>query len=476
MGGLSRRAHIIKQYLSSATNPVLILDAGALFFDSPVLPPSQMSGKKEQAEGIMQTMQNMQYNAIGVASRDLSGGVEFLEYLQEKYTIPFVSANLARQDNGDIIFKPFIIRQIGEISVAIIGLTDIQPNVQNSELLKNVSLVSWKKALAKILPELINNTDMIVLLSSFPELINREIAQQFKEINLILQADHSISNRAPQPYNNSLITQTAGRGKYVGWMDINWTTAKKWGQDHSPRLKTFMDRLDQVNWRLGGLKKRYQGTALKDNVQYQALQKEKSAVLAQIESIKQLQPENLSTYQYKAIALKITLPEDPEVKSMVAITKRRVYDKNKKRLAELRQKTNTDRNPASMAGWKSCRSCHLEQTNFWQKTRHAKAWDSLAEDKQQFNQDCLICHVTLPTYDKKIIIRNNLLATLTTEFHNVSCEACHGPAKKHVEQPEQSKLPSPTAQTCLICHTPDRDDNFDFSEKVKLIRCPVSKT
>jgi len=479
MGGLSRKAHVIRQYLHETNGPVLILDAGALLFDLPVLAPSQVPGKKELAEGIMQAMLSMQYNAIGIAPQDISGGIEFLESLQDKYAVPFVSANLVRKNNGDTVFKPFIRQRLDDISVAVLGLTGIAPGAQNSALLKNVSVLPWQKAIPKTLHTLGNSADMIILLSSLPEQTNREIAQQFKEINLILQAGHSAVNRAPQHFGNSLITQTAGKGKYVGWMDINWTMAKKWRQDYSPRLKTSRNQLDRISWRLERMEKKYPVKNLKENAQYQELQKEKSSLLNEIEEIKKLQQQtenDLATYRYRAIDLKKALPEDPEVRSIVAVTKQRIYEINKKRLNELTKKSGKTNISASMAGWKSCRSCHLEQTAFWEKTAHAKAWDTLTKTKRQFNQDCLICHVTLPTYDQEIVIRDNLIAALTPEFHGVSCEACHGPAKKHVEKPEQNRVLRPTVQTCVTCHTPDHDDNFNFDRKVKIVRCPVSKT
>ncbi len=479
MGGLSRRANVIRQNLNEADKPVLILDAGALLFDLPVLPPSQLSGKKEQAEGIMQAMRSMQYNAIGVAPQDLSAGIEFLEHLQDTYTIPFISANLVRQETGEPVFKPFIIQQVGDLSVAILGMTGIDTKTLNNELLSNVSILPWQETIRKTLTALVNSPDMIVLLSNFPEQINIEIAQQFNEINLILQSGHSSANRVPYLKGKSLLTQTASRGKYLGSIDIHWTSAKKWHQDNTPRLKTSRDRLDRINWRLGRLEKRNPGKNLSQNVQYRKLQTEKASILKEIADIQQLEQqesENLSTYNYRAIPLKIALPEDPEVRSILADNKKRVNEINKIRMEELRQKTSKANILSSMAGWKSCQTCHAEQTEFWKKTDHAKAWDTLNNNKQQFNQDCLICHVTLPTYDRNVVFRDNLLAALTPEFKGVSCEACHGPARKHTEQPEQNRPLKPTVQTCLTCHTPDRDDNFDFDRKVKMIRCPASKT
>ena len=129
---------------------------------------------------------------------------------------------------------------------------------------------------------------------------------------------------------------------------------------------------------------------------------------------------------------------------------------------------------SNMAGWQACQSCHKQQTAFWQQTAHAKAWQTLVEVKQQFNPECLLCHVTLPTYDKETVTRQNLLTGLREEYRTIGCETCHGPAKDHTEQPDLHQPANPNEHTCLNCHTPERDDNFVYSEKLKKITCTAS--
>ncbi|MDH3329800.1 MAG: multiheme c-type cytochrome, partial [Desulfobulbaceae bacterium] len=411
-----------------------------MLFDQPVLPSSQLSAKKEQAEGIMQAMRAMQYSAIGIAPHDLTAGSEFLVHLQDTYGIPFISMNLIAKKNGESIFKPYVIRQLGDISVAVLGLTDVDPNSSKNVALQNLSTLPWQDTLPKTLQEVGNSADMIILLSSFPEQINREIAQQFEKINLILQSGSSTANSPPKLTGNSLITQTASRGKYVGRIDINWTASGKWLQEDSEKQrKDIKDRLDRINWRLGRLEKKDQTQNLEENTQYRELRKTKSDLLAELDGLTQQEQQTakeFSTYQGRApIALPISLPEDPEVQTIVNKTKQGVYEMNKKRLTELRQKNVKPDIAATMAGWQSCRSCHPVQTEHWQQTSHAKAWETLVVKNQQFNQDCLICHVTLPTYNKEVVIRENLIASLTPEFHGVSCESCHGPGRNHVELP-----------------------------------------
>jgi len=56
----------------------------------------------------------------------------------------------------------------------------------------------------------------------------------------------------------------------------------------------------------------------------------------------------------------------------------------------------------------------------------------------------------------------------------VGCEACHGPGKRHAENPKEFAPRRPDESTCLQCHTPEHDTNFVYEEKVGIIRCPAA--
>ena len=423
----------------------------------------------------MAAMRAMHYSAIGITSYDLSAGSDFLLYLQDTYGIPFVSMNLISRTNGRTLFRPYIITHLGGIKIAVLGLTDLNPNSLQNDLLHDLATLPWQEALQNTLQEVEGAADMIILLSSYPEQVNKNIAGQYKAINLILQAGGSGSNRAPIPAGNALITQTASRGKYVGKIDINWSIDGIWGQDKSTtQIKDLNDHLDRVNWRIDRLEKKDDRLHLEGDIQYRELLQSRSDLQAELKKISQREQQasiGLSTYRNTFIPLPKSLPEDPEVRTIINKANQAVNEISKKRRAELKKENVNPGIMASMAGWQSCRSCHPDQTERWQQTGHARAWETLAAKNKQFNLDCLICHVTLPTYNQEVVVGINLTAFLSPEFHGVGCEACHGPGKKHVDSPASVKLGLPTAKTCTACHTPDQDDNFDFDRKLKILGC-----
>src|SRR5262249_25048057 len=74
----------------------------------------------------------------------------------------------------------------------------------------------------------------------------------------------------------------------------------------------------------------------------------------------------------------------------------------------------------------SCSDCHADGVAFWEKTVHATAWKTLVDRGQQFDLDCISCHVT--GWDKPG--GSNLAHN--DKLRDVQCETCHGPGSIHV--------------------------------------------
>lgn len=117
----------------------------------------------------------------------------------------------------------------------------------------------------------------------------------------------------------------------------------------------------------------------------------------------------------------------------------------------------------------ACKSCHENTYAVWEKSAHSKAITVLKAKHADARQDCLICHTTRP--------QGELAASPTPSsppVANVHCQACHpGPnLAAHLTAPKTNPLP--TAFTCVQCHTPTVNPDFDQSVVWARIRCRVS--
>ena len=422
------------------------------------------------ARGIAQAMQAMNCRAVGIAAQDLASGIDLLREIRDKQKLNWLSMNLVDSTTTQTIFAPSIDTRIGSINITILGLTDERANPGKTAV---YTILPWQDVLPKVIAEVDTRSDMIILLSSYPEAVNKEITQTVQGIDLILESAHGSSNQPPRKVEDTLIARVGARGKYVGMMRINWTDAGQWGKNFSEQIRAEQNRLDRISWQIGRMEKRAQKKDQKADQRYQHLLATKEQSVQKIKELKktkELATGEPCSFTNRFIGLKSSMPEDREIQAIIDQTTRQVNSLNRKRM----RNTNTPQHSSmdTLAGWQKCRECHPIQTAFWQTTDHADSLQTLEKAEQQFNEDCLLCHVTLPYYDAARVKSEKLLLQLDKSLKNVGCESCHGPAAAHSRQPESIRTVLPNEKTCTGCHTPDHDDNFIFGDKVLKVGCP----
>ncbi len=462
-----------------------------MLFQGATIPTDRLAAQQAKADGIIKAMQAMGLTAAGIAPQDLAGGIDYLVRAQRKTRFPWLSMNLVRQTDRHLLFSPFIITKIGAIKVAVLGLTGRIPGPSGNTD-GNFMVLPWQDVLRDTLAKVRNRADMVILLSSYPYPVNERIARRFHGIHLIIQSGHATANLPPKQVDNTLICQVGAQGGYLGRLDIRWNASHRWRHDFAGRLRTVQDRLDRTNWlikRNRWIKRRSPRDKAAVAEQYRKLLDTRNKLQTEIRHLQersQKGAEGVCAYTNSFIGIKTTIPQDRAVEAIIVQAARTVNRINRKRLQRQRQQlrttnraeqgheNNPDQGMAALVGWRTCRACHPEQTEFWRKTGHARSWQTLAAVNQQFNMNCLVCHVTLPDYDKTTGYNTEQrLARLPSTFNNVGCEACHGPGKKHARQPKLVGMRKAGVTVCLTCHTSEHDNNFVFKHKLEKIRCPA---
>ncbi len=126
---------------------------------------------------------------------------------------------------------------------------------------------------------------------------------------------------------------------------------------------------------------------------------------------------------------------------------------------------------AHYVGQSSCGDCHDDEVKFWDKTVHAQAWKTLVDRGQQFDYDCIGCHVSGWQQPGGSNLAHN------EELRNVGCETCHGPASIHVakggEETPLAIIKSPPENLCATqCHTHEHSDTFQHDAYLRDIVGP----
>ncbi len=436
----------------------MTLDSGGLLFSRPRLLPNQLKQGEITAQAIIEMYSLMRYDAVGINAYDLAAGVNFLKEIAREEEVPWLSANLLRSADQQPVFKPAITKSIGAIKLGIIGITDPAAYKGKDDFI----IVPWRQTLPELVAEMNRSCDLLILLSSLPAQENHRIAEEIEGIHLILQnGDH---NQPLEKVKNTLITGTGKKGKYLGELTINWQPAKKWGIGKSKQLQTARQKLDQINWRLKRLKRKGLPEKGAENnprllKNYHNLETTQQELKATILSLRNSKDEQICTYRNRFIALEKSLPEQPEVQAVVDRARAEVHRAGKKRSISARV-------PSLYLGWQRCAGCHPDQTQAWQKSHHANSYLTLANKKEQFNLDCLPCHVTGITDEN-----SHQALALTKELQLVGCEECHGIGTEHVRTNGKRPVPqaNPKPEVCLRCHTPDHSDDFNYQRDRQLV-------
>ncbi len=210
----------------------LIVNSGNLLFKTETLPPDGLEAAKISADGIMQATRKMGGTLAGIGTRDLAAGITFLQQYQKPPAFTWISLNIVDPATQKPLFTPLLLQQAGGLKVAVLGITDHTALLNQSG---NFQVVNWRESLQAVLDELQHKADFILLLSNYSLAENQEIARSCNAIDLILQSGHVIGNMTPILINQTLISQTETRGKYLGVMDVEWNGHGRWGEGDTPR-------------------------------------------------------------------------------------------------------------------------------------------------------------------------------------------------------------------------------------------------
>jgi hypothetical protein len=354
-------------------------------------------GAKVRNDGMIEAFNRIGYAAVMLGEREMSQGYEIFATLREAAEFPFVSANMVYEDSREPVVDPFVIAKVRhrerDIRVALTGL-----NRYNTSFLKstrdgrNIVVASPFETARKLVPELREQADVVVLLTALSISQARQLALEVKGIDLIIGANGGVLSQPHDRSGDVPIVYTGNQGKHVSEIRLMVNSAEGAGRAPQPRHH-YLNR---------------------------------------------------------------DYPTDPDIQSLVFDILARENDIHRELASADTPKVVLPPGAPAYAGAGACLPCHGEIHASWKKTPHARAFESLVDDKQDFNQDCVSCHTM--GFGRKGGFVN---AKATPEFIDVQCESCHGPASRHMEDTARP-YGTAGARSCLGCHDPENSPEFDY--------------
>ncbi len=417
----------------------------------------------------------MGYDVANVGEKDLMMGLQFLSDVSQKAKFPFISANLVDKKSQKEVFKPYVIKEIAELKIGILGLLDdsFNPTLQEKDPgLIILEPLSTSKALTKSLREY---CDLIVLLSQLGESKDKKLARENREIDLILGGGGESKRAVIERVNEVPIYRLEPRGGYLGRIDYSLVDVKKpvkfivssERDEMEKRLERLITRSIQIKTDMAKSGKQAE-MKVKELKFLESKQKELEKAL--------LAFEDKNFYKHTSIPVQLSVKDDPKIIKGLEIYHAESAKLYKPKVAllpekELSEKEMIARIPkeSPYVGAISCKLCHETNYRNWLKTKHAKASQTIVASPKYAQEECLICHST--GYGK--MGEYATVEEIPFYLRGVQCEACHGEGKGH---PGKGGIERKvTLGICRNCHTKDQSPTFNYIAYLEKIGCKLSK-
>lgn len=175
-------------------------------------------------EPIIALMNKMRYAAMAMGNREFHYLRGVLEHRHRSASFPILAANL-RDRTGKVshCWQDGIVLHVGEIKVAITGLTPVQFPLRS--FLTDVTgfeFSSPREALLPVLEDFRNQGVMLVILLSHLGLADDVmLAETLEGIDLIIGGHSHTVTREPKIVGRTAIVHSGHHGQYIGRVSVN---------------------------------------------------------------------------------------------------------------------------------------------------------------------------------------------------------------------------------------------------------------
>ncbi|MGR3219481.1 MAG: multiheme c-type cytochrome, partial [Candidatus Anammoxibacter sp.] len=355
-------------------------------------------------EIMLKAMEAMGYVVHNLGEKDLAMGYDIINYLSQISKITFISCNVKFIDAPGIAIEPYLLKtfKIRGSEIKIAFLGILSPDLLETDL-NNIEILDPVESLKPLVKKLSKESDLLILLSHAEKDTTLEISATFPEFDLIITG-HEIDD----PYfsigkgNDTLIVSAGEKGKYVGIVRYS-----KKGN----------------SWK---------------NVVFGKNDFAKIIPMGQEFNIPSEADRFIDEYK------NIVKQED---------------------LLGKHQKI-ANKQSEQYTGNLICGSCHTKIFVDWKKTRHSMAYETLQKDGDQFDPECVKCHVVGFDYSTGFKSIDK-----TLNLKGVGCESCHGVGSIHVAD---TTIPykNDYKKECAKCHDPENSPHFEYASYWKKIKHP----
>ncbi|MEE2787168.1 MAG: multiheme c-type cytochrome [Myxococcota bacterium] len=448
LGGLARIASVIEEERRHGPTEVLLV--GPHLFEKKA-PAHRIAQEKAKARLLARAFSHLKVNAGLGSENELFYGLDAYQDLTQGWKFDDVAVNRAG-GRGRLI-------QLGAHTIGIIGIGGPGKKTPRGHL-KPID----DKTLEKIANTLRQDgAQAIVALSTLSRLELRRLARRVKGIDLWILGDHPQENDTVSPAGDSFIIEAGDRGRNVGRIRLYHLDKAGPLVDPIGHFKREQKRLNTRRTYLTDMYKRTKSPFLKTQL---------DQVQTQINTLKAPTGQG-KRFDYTLIPVKKDIKRHAPIAGWVDTYNASLKKLNLASAGEIKP---VKPGESGYVGDAECADCHPDAKAFWDRTKHAKAWQTLVDADKTFDAECVECHVTGWQRPGGSILGQ------VNHLTNVQCEVCHGPGSRHVEgggaiagdNPGEAALIKRTVPQalCETCHNQHHSPKFDYKTYMRKITGP----
>jgi hypothetical protein len=369
------------------------VDNGAFF------PEEMDSLYRDKAWFLMDGMVLLGTDAAGMTERELKYGRGWLLAQLKRSKLPMVCANVWDKQTKKTLVPPYLIVKKGTVNVGILGLTSDKVDLGPAR--DSLTLEEPAKAAARAVPEMRKKgATVIVLLSELGKVESEDLVTSVDGIDVVICGRNVPVLQKGRMIKNTVACYGGEQGQNMGRTIVTLDAAR-----------------------------------------------------------------HMQTGENDVFVLGPEVGEKPEVLQLVKSFNDAWNDKmrklEKERQLQTQNMTGGEGQGAKQSvdhfvGSDVCQRCHQPEYTQWQSTPHARAWQTLVDQKKESTPECVTCHVV--GYKQAGGFQT---ADDAPKLGNVQCENCHGMGTQHEAMPAQPQ--KVTEATCRTCHNATSSPVFDFA-------------
>lgn len=216
-GGMAHVATVIRRFRSEKPGKTLLVDSGDTWHGSGI-------AVFDRGVSMVKIMNKIGYDAMVPGNWDYFYSKEHLLALIDQANFPVIAFNLVDKDWGEPVLKQYTIKKVGDLRVAIIGMTYPWTALTSSV----AGAAKWwkfgiqeseaRKLIARIRKE--EKTDLIVFISHGGYGYDQKFAQRVNGIDVLVSGHTHNAVFEPVVWNDTIIYESGSHAEFVSCLDV----------------------------------------------------------------------------------------------------------------------------------------------------------------------------------------------------------------------------------------------------------------